>query len=57
MKKKTQFTIGDENIRTQTSFLDIITTIGDCVLKIATIGLELIAEIIFWGLSENGFQV
>ena len=53
MKKKTQFTIGDENIRTQTSFLDIITTIGDCVLKIATIGLELIAEIIFWGLSGN----
>ena len=53
MKKKTQFTIGDEDIRTQTSFLDVITTICDCVLQIATIGLELIAEIIFWGLSGN----
>ena len=53
MKEKTQFTISDEDIRTQTSFLNVITTIGDCVLKIATIGLELIAEIIFWGLSGN----
>ena len=53
MKKKAQFTIGDEDIRTQTSFLDVITAICDCVLQIATIGLELIAEIIFWGLSGN----
>ena len=57
MKKKTQFTIGDKDIRTQTSFLNVITAICYCVLKIATIGLELIAEIIFWGLSENDFQV
>ena len=53
MKKKTQFTISDEDIRTQTSFLDVITTIGNRVLEIATVGLKLIAEIIFRGLSGN----